>query len=75
METYPRVAVERAMGIELHPKFLTLTEGITNYSKSQLLPNVVKSLKVPRERQVGPDKALPFTRQVGLKRPTFRHSY
>jgi hypothetical protein len=26
METYPRVAVERAMGIELHTKFLTPTE-------------------------------------------------
>ena len=37
--------MERAMGIELHPKFLSLTgteQGVTHRSVSQL-PNVAKS--------------------------------
>jgi hypothetical protein len=39
------------MGIELHPKFLSLTEP-RRYQplRGQLLPNVGKSLKVPRAK-------------------------
>jgi hypothetical protein len=61
-----------------------IASQISNPHRTKALPTTLKvnccqmspnRSKVPRERQVGPDKALTFTRQVGLKRPAFRHSY
>jgi hypothetical protein len=43
LENKEKRNLERAMGIELHPKFLSPpNQGVTRRSVSQLLPNVAK---------------------------------